>query len=188
MTRTASPPLASSRVHGYETRVRLYIMRHGPAEDRADSGRDFDRVLTPSGRDRVRDVARALLDGDEAPYAIFSSPLVRALQTAEIVASVTKLGDRGGAVEVRRGLQPGGDARGLVRACLVGEGKRVMLVGHEPDLSDLAQLLSGRRFPAGLQKAMVVGVAMGKGDPAANPVRLRFVLDPKSLEWQDDAR
>jgi phosphohistidine phosphatase SixA len=63
-----------------------------------------------------------------------------------------------------------------------------MLVGHEPDLSDLAQLLSGRRFPAGLQKAMVVGVAMGKGDPAASAVRLRFVLDPKSLEWQDDAR
>jgi len=169
-------------------------MRHGSAEDTAASGRDFDRALTPSGRDRVKDVARMLLDGDEAPHAILSSPLVRALQTAEIVAAVTKLGDRGrhasvdGAVEVRRELEPGGDARALVRECVAAEGKRVMLVGHEPDLSDLAQLLAGRRFPVGLQKAMVVGVATDKDDPKAIPMRLRFILDPKALAWCDDAR
>ena len=168
--------------------VRLYIMRHGPAEDHAASGRDFDRALTSSGRDRVKDVARALLEADEAPHVILSSPLVRALQTAEIVASLTKLGERGGSVEVRRELEPGGDGPALVRECVAQEEKRVMLVGHAPALSGLAELLSGRRFPAGLQKAMVVGVATHKDEPSALPMRLRFVLEPKSLEWLDDSR
>lgn len=71
-------------------------MRHGPAEDHAASGRDFDRALTASGRERVRDVARALVEGGEAPLVILTSPLVRALQTAEIVAGVVQLAEEKG--------------------------------------------------------------------------------------------
>jgi phosphohistidine phosphatase len=166
-------------------RVRLYIMRHGPAEDHAASGKDFDRALTASGRDRVKDVARALVAEDEAPHVILTSPLVRALQTAEIVAAVTK---PEGSVLIRRSLEPGAHAYEVAEECLAGEAgaaKRVMLVGHEPDLSDLAARLSGRAFPAGLQKAMVVGLATRKDEPTRVPLRLRFVLDPKSLEWRD---
>jgi phosphohistidine phosphatase len=162
--------------------VRLYIMRHGPAEDRAASGRDFDRALTASGRDRVKDVARALAAEGEAPHLILSSPLVRALQTAEIVAAVTKLE---GAVLVRRGLEPGAQAYEVAQECLAGEATRVMLVGHEPDFSELAARLSGRAFPAGLQKAMVVGLATHDDAPTRVPLALRFVLDPKSLAWRD---
>jgi phosphohistidine phosphatase len=185
--------------------VRLYIMRHGPAEDRAASGKDFDRALTAPGRERVRDVARALREGGEEPHAIVSSPLVRALQTAEIVAAAVKLADRGGVVETRRELAPEGDALGLVKQLVAAGAKRVMLVGHEPDLADLAAHLGGRDFRAGLQKAMVVGLSTqpeaaergretGQVDHAgadlalALPMRVRFVLDPKSLEWLDDAR
>jgi phosphohistidine phosphatase len=168
--------------------VRLYIMRHGPAEDHAASGKDFDRALTASGRDRVKDVARALAAEDEAPHLILSSPLARALQTAEIVAAVTKLEDHGGSVLVRRALEPAGGAYELAEECLAGEAKRVMLVGHEPDLSDLAARLSGRAFPAGLQKAMVVGLATHKDEPTRVPLKLRFVLEPKSLEWHDRER
>src|SRR5437879_5542161 len=133
--------------------MKLYIMRHGPAEDDAPSGRDFDRALTHAGRDRVHDVARALAKKDEGPHAILSSPLVRALQTAEIVAAETKLDKHGGTVETRREIAPGGDAIGLVRD-LVAEGrKRSMLVGHEPDLSILVERLVGRPPPLGMQKA-----------------------------------
>ncbi len=168
-------------------------MRHGPAEDHAASGRDFDRALTPSGRERVRDVARAILEGDEAPHLIFTSPLARALQTAEIVAGVVAQREQGegkvdATVEVRRELSPNGDAVALVRETIAGGQKRVMLVGHEPDLADLAAHLAGRGFSAGLQKAMVVGLGTDKEDPHRLPMRLRFVLDPKSLEWLEDAR
>jgi len=85
-------------------------MRHGPAEDHADSGMDSDRALTVSGRERVRSVAKLLLELDEAPLVVITSPLVRAVQTAEVVALTTKLSDREGSVEVRRELSPGSGA------------------------------------------------------------------------------
>jgi phosphohistidine phosphatase len=164
--------------------LKLYVMRHGPAEDHAESGLDADRPLSAPGRDRVRTVARALHDGGEEPWAIVTSPLVRAVQTAEIVALTTQLGDRNGTVEVRRGIAPGGDAVRLVHQ-LVAEGrKRVMVVGHEPDLSGLVSSMLGG-FGRGFDKAMVVGLHVPSegGHP-----KLRFVLEPKTLRWDPDPR
>jgi phosphohistidine phosphatase len=152
--------------------VKLYIMRHGPAEDVSPTGRDADRALTPSGRDRVRATARALLEADEAPHAILSSPLVRALQTAEIVAAVARCGD----VEITRAIAPGGDGAALAKELVDQKRKRAMLVGHEPDLSELVFRLTGRHVE--MLKGMVVGVSADE-----EGTRLRFILDPKSLAW-----
>ena len=161
-------------------------MRHGPAEDSAATGRDADRALTPSGRDRVRGVAQALVEADEAPGHLVSSPLVRALQTAEIMAAsvFTKPADRDGSVDVRRELAPGGDAVELVRSLHAAKRKRVMLVGHEPDLTELITKLVGEPVPVPMDKAMVVGLLVrGPSD-----VGLRFVLEPRKLTWPIDAR
>jgi phosphohistidine phosphatase len=161
-------------------------MRHGPAEDQADSGMDSDRALTASGRDRVRGVAKLLLSLDEQPLQIVTSPLVRAVQTAEIVALITKLGERDGSVEVRRELSPGGAGGiGLVASLASGGGKRVMLVGHEPDLSELVGALLPKGSPNPFDKAMVVGIHVG---PNRDHARLRFVLDPKALKLDPDHR
>jgi phosphohistidine phosphatase len=187
--------------------MKLYVMRHGPAEDVSPTGRDADRALTSSGRDRVRSVAKALMDHGEEPFIVLSSPLVRALQTAEIVANVTELEKRvhatkkardagaTGAVEIRRELSPGGGAMHLVGR-LLGEGKkRVMLVGHEPDLSMLVTELVGRPPRDGMLKAMVVGVRVTAEEAPLAPAPRegrgftatpRFVLEPKTLAWQRD--
>jgi phosphohistidine phosphatase len=162
--------------------MKLYVMRHGPAEDDSPTGRDADRALTGSGRERVRAVANALVRQGEAPLAILSSPLVRAVQTAEIVAALAKLE---GPVEMRREMAPGGDAVALMGEIVTAKRKRVMVVGHEPDLSMLVERLVGRGPGAGMQKAMVVGVKLspahdGDAKWVASP---RFVLDPKSLAW-----
>jgi phosphohistidine phosphatase SixA len=61
---------------------------------------------------------------------------------------------------------------------------RVMLCGHEPDLSHLVGTMLGRSMPVPMQKAMVVGLQVREGDDP----KLRFILDPKSLEWSHDAR
>jgi phosphohistidine phosphatase len=157
-------------------------MRHGPAEDAAPSGADGDRALTPSGRERVRNVAKALVAAGEGPLRILTSPLVRAVQTAEIVAVVAKLGDRGGSVEVRREVSPGGDATRLVSRLAAEGAKRLMVVGHEPDLSALVANLLGE-FSLPFEKAMVVALQLdGEGAHA----KLRFVLDPKLLKLQGD--
>jgi phosphohistidine phosphatase len=154
--------------------VKLYGMRPRPAEDFSSSGRDFDRSLTPQGRERVKLVAARLAELDEVPKVIVSSPLVRALQTAEIVAA--ELGIP--AVETRRALAPGGPAHDLVLE-LAHEGrKRLMVVGHEPDLSGLVESLLRGAFEHDMLKAMVVGLSVSTTGPAT----LRFVLDPKTLE------
>ena len=184
--------------------MKLYVMRHGPADDDSPTGRDGDRALTPEGRERTRAVARALVAEGEHPLTIVSSPLVRALQTAEIVAAVTDLtqsvrrakdaGGAAGAVEIRREMAPGGDALGLVLELGRSGRKRVMVVGHEPDLSILVSRLVGEPPEQGMLKSMVVGIklevaprdaAPGSARPdAAIPASLRFVLDPKTLDWQ----
>jgi phosphohistidine phosphatase len=159
--------------------MKLYLMRHGPAEDRADSGLDSDRALSPSGRDRVRGVARMLLDIDEAPSRVLTSPLVRAVQTAEIVAIASKLNSRGGTVDVRRELSPGAATETVVLARrLASDGsKRVMFVGHEPDMTAIASsLLEG--FDRTFDKAAVLGLQLPSD---GGPARLRFILDPRTL-------
>jgi phosphohistidine phosphatase len=153
-------------------------MRHGPAEEAAESGIDGDRALTASGRERVRKVAKALLDAGEEPLNIFTSPLVRAAQTAEIVAIVTNLDGRTGTVSARREIAPGASALGLVRRWASERRRRVMLVGHEPDLSGLVAGLLGTAMGQPFEKAMVVALHI---PPDAAPGRLRFLLEPKTL-------
>ena len=162
--------------------MKVYVMRHGPAEDDSPTGRDADRALTTSGRDRTRSVARALVEGDEAPVQIISSPLVRALQTAEIVAAAASVDP----VEVRREIAPGGDAVALIAELVRASKRRVMIVGHEPDLSMLVHRLVGKAPGQGMLKAMVVGVRCeaDEQDPKGFSSKLRFILDPKTLGWQ----
>lgn len=190
--------------------MKLFIMRHGPAEDQSASGLDADRALTSAGRDRARNVGRLLLEEGEAPLTIVSSPLVRSLQTAEIVAAIchptgtangpTKTGAPNGTLiefSVRRELAPAGNALSLVRALLQVRARRVLFVGHEPDVSILATSLlgdaAGSTFRAlgavtsGFMKAMVVGLHLAEDEvPESRAMqelraRPRFILDPKKL-------
>jgi phosphohistidine phosphatase len=180
--------------------MKLYIMRHGPAEDDSVTGRDADRALTPAGRERVTAVAKALVEAGEIPFAILSSPLVRAVETAEIVAEVThlarraredakaQLGGATGGIEVRRELGMGTEKLPLLAELVRAGRKRVMIVGHEPDLSMLVMSLVGPALhSAGMGKAMVVGAKLSP-DPRVAGLEfrstLRFILEPKTLTWQ----
>lgn len=155
----------------------MYIMRHGPAEDDSPSGQDFDRALTASGRERVARVAQELHSKGEGPRVILASPLVRALQTAELMAYFCKPEEP---VRVRREIAPGGDLRGLLYELIRGGQGRVMLVGHEPDLSSLVAGVLAEGFNEPFEKAMVVGLKTQEGQPIAR----RFVLEPRSLAWR----
>jgi phosphohistidine phosphatase len=167
--------------------MKLYIMRHGPAEDESPTGRDANRALTKSGRARVHAVAQSLVDHNEAPLAILSSPLVRAFQTAQVVSAVTRAVS---SIEMRPELGPGLDAMGLVSDLVRAERKRVMIVGHEPDLGALVARLVGEshiaHIESGLLKAMVVGIKLTPTTKVSGmgfTSKLRFVLHPKTLAW-----
>jgi phosphohistidine phosphatase len=161
--------------------VKLYVMRHGPAEEESADGLDGSRALTVPGRDRVRAVAKRLAELGEAPKSIVSSPLVRALQTAEIVHQTLGIESP---VEANRALAPRGLAAEMVLEAARVPKKRLMVVGHEPDLSLLCAKLLGAGLPHGLMKAMVIGIRVSPEGEAT----LRFVLEPKTLELLDDHR
>src|SRR5689334_8019806 len=115
-------------------------MRHGPAEDRGPSGGDSDRRLTPEGRDLVQRAAARLLQHRSAPLPrVIASPLVRALETAEIVRSVAA--DANVVVEARRELAAETPAAALASEVLE-RGLDAILVGHQPTAELLVQVLA----------------------------------------------
>jgi len=154
--------------------VRVTLIRHGEAGD--DAPRDELRSLTLRGRASVARVARALRRRGGDFTTIASSPLVRALQTAEIVAAGVAYGGR---VVVTETLAPEGPVSRTLAwlATLEGEDS-VALVAHEPILSSLAGALLGvARFPA-LRKAEVLRLRMGDGLGHAGELRWR--IDPET--------
>ncbi len=121
--------------------MELFLLRHGLAVERGTPGFEDDAVrpLTPKGEKQLRKTGAALrkmkLDFD----LILSSPLIRAKQTAEIIAKELKLKKR---LKYSDALKPGGDARKLVAELnhLKPALEKILLVGHEPDLSGLISL------------------------------------------------
>jgi phosphohistidine phosphatase len=164
--------------------MKLYLVRHGPAESQSRTGRDFDRALTIDGRQRVHLVALELGKRGESPKRIISSPLRRTVETAEVVSTALGLDP---SCSLSDDLAPCGDAAALVRRLLAERARRVMLVGHEPDMSSLASRLLPS-FSRGFEKAMVLGLRVRPAQPDAEQadgwqVQGRFVLEPKERHW-----
>src|SRR5260370_16940096 len=121
--------------------IRLYLVRHGAAEDAAAGAPDALRALSLKARRRFHKTARSF--GRKLDL-IFTSPLVRAVQTAEILAGEAKHG----ALSVLQELAPEQSAEAVLKAVSKRAGKSgsVALVGHEPQLSRLLAALA--RLPA----------------------------------------
>jgi phosphohistidine phosphatase len=118
----------------------ICIMRHGVATEQGHgTADDFNRKLTSEGRAEVEKVARGLRQMDVEFDWIVTSPLLRALETAQMVASV--YGDRV-PFDVTDELRPGkpGDAL-LNLLCKHPARNTTLLVGHEPDLGIFAARL-----------------------------------------------
>jgi phosphohistidine phosphatase len=120
--------------------MELYFLRHGVAADVGPEGSgDAGRPLTAEGIKKMKEEARGLRRLDVRPDVLLSSPLVRARQTAEIVRHALGLDSR-----LVDALAPGCDVAQL--RDLLGEyrsAERIMVVGHEPDFSDLIGALTG---------------------------------------------
>ena len=152
--------------------MKLYFVRHGIAEDMAES--DFARELTARGRRRVAQSARVMRQLNLRPQRIYSSPRLRSRQTADIIAAAldrpVTLAD-----EVNFGFDLD-DVRDLTRG--LDSKAEVMFVGHNPDMSLLVHQMTG------------VNVMMKKGglarvdvyDGAATQGELVWLIAPKVFD------
>jgi phosphohistidine phosphatase len=160
----------------------LYLVRHGAAET-ADVLRwpdDRGRPLTNAGEDKLAKAAPALKTLASEVDLVLSSRLVRAWQTAEILAR------KGGWPEPEPcpALEPGGTSAEIVDAVREhGQAQSVAVVGHEPILSHLAgYLLFGQDdvAPVDFKKGAIVSVEFGH-QPGPGAGHLRWFLTPRLL-------
>lgn len=154
--------------------MEVFIMRHAIAEDHSASGRDRDRELTREGQEKTRLAASSLRAIGVKLELVLTSPYSRAHETARLVAEGLKLERR---LEICEALACGGATLEVVREVEKRSSKaeRILLVGHEPDLSQLISL-----YIAG---GMGARVLMKKGSIA----KITFELEPTpgegTLEW-----
>lgn len=137
----------------------VFLIRHAAAIDETRDLRDPMRHLTPDGRAQATALGDRLRWHDCTPTHIWTSPLVRAVQTAELVAA--GLGATV-AVDVLPALAPGENARIVLAAVqALPAAASVVLVGHEPGLSGIGALLVGGRDFGVLAKAEAARIVDG---------------------------
>ena len=163
--------------------MNLYLLRHGIAVEPGTPGyaKDADRPLTPEGERKLQLIAKAMQALDLSYDLIFSSPYLRARQTAEVVAEVLRARKQ---IEFSDSLTPGGSTHKLVESLnrLKPRPENVLLVGHEPYLSGLISLLvaGGEDFSVVLKKGGLCKLAaesLKHGHCSA----LEWLLTPKQM-------
>ncbi len=118
--------------------MRLYLVRHAEA---ASGDPDDLRPLTPQGREQARTLGERLRAENARPETILTSPLLRARETGAELAKAL-----GAEAEPDERLAPGASSED-VRAAVAGRGEQVVVVGHQPDCSQIAAALSGGPEP-----------------------------------------
>ena len=147
------------------------MIRHAQAIDETLELKDPARPLTALGRDQARSLGERLRWHDCEPTHVLTSPLVRAVQTAELVTAA--LGSPH-IVGVEPALAPAASARAVVAALsALPPESRVLLFGHEPGLSDVAALLVGDPDVPVIAKAEAMRISGGR-------VRWRFAWDAEA--------
>lgn len=164
--------------------MNLYLMRHGIAlaQDDPSVANDAERPLTSKGSKRMRKAARGLRALAIPFDSILTSPLTRARQTADIVASALGLESR---LEEISGLAPESNVEHLMFSLSRYQDRQhIMLVGHEPLLSGTAAYLLGGRKTASLKiEFKKGGLCRIEIDALPNtaPGTLHWLLTPKQL-------
>ena len=158
--------------------MEVWLVRHAIAADQApNSTADEDRPLTEHGQALFNDLADSLARHVKMPGCVASSPLVRAVQTAELLCRASGIKKK--ELLITDVLAPGVSVHRLLEYVQQREVDRIALVGHEPDMSRCtSQLIGGG------------SVSFGKGNIAcirftgaleAGAGELRWFLSPKLL-------
>lgn len=155
--------------------MKCYFLRHGLAEDPEQwDGKDFDRPLTSAGKERMAREAKTIAEIVSGFDSIVTSPLLRAKQTAAIVAKALKMEY---VEDARLGL--GFNARALAEVLAErADAESVLVVGHEPSMSmTISQVVGGARID--LKKGALACVDFA--DVSSLSGELVWLVPPKVL-------
>jgi phosphohistidine phosphatase len=160
--------------------IELFLVRHAIAAERGPKYPD-DRLrpLTVAGSKKFSESVPGLTEMDVVIDFVLTSPLVRARETATLLASGLK--PKPALVELEA-LAPGGRPQAVIEAIKMHSKRhrRLALVGHEPDLGELAAKLLGARGTIEFKKGAVCLIEVDGATPGG-PGTLRWMLTPKAL-------
>jgi phosphohistidine phosphatase len=152
--------------------VILYFLRHGDAGTQASGMADDERLLTDGGIAALRSAAPLWRRLNLRPDVVLTSPLARARQTADLFCEAI-----GGEPIADDGLRPGASWGNLARARSAHpDARRVLFVGHEPDLSSAIAELSGAGSVRMRKGSLACLEFYGVPEPGAG--ELAWLLDP----------
>ena len=162
----------------------IFLLRHGLAIERGTPGFEDDalRPLTPKGRKQLVKVAMAMRAVKMRFHAVWTSPLVRARETAELVVGGLKPIPL---VTLADELKPGAGVEALVKRLSVQTPpmEKILLVGHEPDLGYLISLwTTGAHNPAFALKKGALAKLEVENLSAGACARLSWLLTPKQMK------
>ena len=149
--------------------MKLCFLRHGEADWPNWNKPDDERPLTERGRKEMKRVAKFLQRLKFSADAILTSPLPRASQTAEIVAE--RLGIE---LKTDTALAHGFNVERLRRLLAKGDAACIMVVGHEPEFSEVIKELTG-----GEVKVSKAGVALLEVNRGCTSGKLLWLFPPK---------
>lgn len=163
--------------------MELYLIRHGIAQEKETDIKDEERSLTKEGHQKTEKVAERLKKLGLEFNFILTSPLVRARQTAEILIAA-KLGSQ---LEESNYLAPNGHISNWLDYWLkprnFAENSQIALVGHEPDLSNWAEILLWGEVKGSLvlKKAGMIGIKLPEIGSPLGCSQMFWLTPPKYL-------
>ena len=157
----------------------LVLVRHGAPEASSPTGSDLDRRLTSSGAHalRVAYPSTFSLLGDDVRPVVWSSPAVRALETADVVAAATGADD----IEVHQSLYAQ-DVSAFLAELEAVDALCVIAVGHAPFVDNLSTRLLGMCPPFGKGTAVAIDLPAG---PSGRGVLRWYVTGPEVASWEE---
>lgn len=168
--------------------MELWLVRHAEAAARGPAGAaDRQRPLTEAGRTQAERLARLLGRLDLRLERLFTSPLTRAVQTAQALAGLLVPGRGLEELDALADAVPGAVLDGL-RGRMVEDDDPVLCVGHAPRLAELAATLMGAP-PGGASVHVGKGTALAlEGELRAGGMSLRALLPARLVAALDENR
>ena len=152
--------------------MELILWRHAEAEDAGPKG-DAARELTRRGQKQAQRMGEWLRPRLEGEWRVVASPAARAVQTAQAL---------GREFETRSPLDTSATAEGVLFEADWPHDERVIVVGHQPTLGEVAAfLMNGRRGDVAVRKGAIWWFATRERDGVSGTV-LRAVMNPELLE------
>lgn len=160
--------------------MNIYLVRHAIAESisATKANGDSERSLTEDGFNQASMMSTALRKLDKSLDMVLSSPYKRALQTAEFFA-------KSNSIEVSKSnkLAPGVSIDSLLTEIeSIGDASDLMLVGHEPDMGEIAAKIlgGGKMFNLPFKKGAILCIQDADA-PSVLPGKLSFLVTPEII-------